>query len=133
MLCRPDVLSDSRAARAEFVEQVRSVGVPVFRITAVFERPEPVASALRARGFVMGEDETAEREARWLRERTRAAKTFGVSEDRSVRVLAFSNLAHTLGTGSLFDRIATELGAVSLVAEHGVGPCGSITSEQVAA
>lgn len=45
VLCRPNVPSDSHAARAVFFEQVRSVGVPVFRITTVFERTEQVASA----------------------------------------------------------------------------------------
>lgn len=46
VLRRPDVLFASQLPRAEFVEQVRSVGVPVFRITIVSERPEQVAPVL---------------------------------------------------------------------------------------
>ena len=55
----------------------------VFRITTVLERLEQVASALRATGFVMGEDEAADREVRRLRERTRAAKTLPQSPGRA--------------------------------------------------
>ena len=133
VLRSPEVLFVSHTARAEYVEQVRASGIPVFRMTTVFEHLEQIASALRVTGFVVGEDEAAEREVRRLRERIRAAGELAAPVGKPARVLAFSNFAHTLGAGSLFDRIVTDLGAVNVAAEQGVGPYGSITSEQVAA
>lgn len=46
VLRRPDVLFASHLPLAEYVEQVRSAGVPVLRITMVLECLEQVASAL---------------------------------------------------------------------------------------
>ena len=59
----------------------------------------------------------------------------GEDEPRAkpARVLAFSNFATTLGAGSLFDRVVSELGAVNVAAEHGIGARGTIANEHVAA
>ena len=129
----PDVLFVSHTARAEYVEQARAIGIPVFRMVTVFDQLDQIASALRVTGYVTGADEAAAREVKRLRERIRAARQLGVPGGEPARVLAFSNFAHTLGAGSLFDRIVTDLGAINVAAEQGVGPYGSITSEQVAA
>ena len=47
-------------------------------------------------------------------------------------MLAFSNLAHTYGRGSLFDHIVTLIGGINVAAEGGLGPYASISGEQVA-
>lgn len=133
VLRNPDVVFVSHTARAEYVEQVRAIGIPVFRMITVFERLEEIASALRVTGYVTGADEAADREVKRLRDRIGAARQLGSPEDEPARVLAFSNFAHTLGAGSLFDSIVKDLGAINVAAEQGVGPYGSITSEQVAA
>lgn len=132
-LRNPDLVFVSHTARAEYVDQVRAIGIPVFRMITVFDRLEQIASALRVTGYVTGADEAAAREVKRLHERIAAARQFGSPEDEPARVLAFSNFAHTLGAGSLFDSIVTDLGAINVAAEQGVGPYGSITSEQVAA
>ena len=93
---------------------------------------DQIASALRVTGYVTGQDESAGREAR-LFERVRAARRRGRTASEPVRVLAFSNFATTLGAGSLFDHVVTELGAVNVAAEHGIGAQGTIANEHVAA
>ena len=133
VLRSPEVLFVSHTARADYVDQARAIGVPVFRMITVFEHLEQIASALRVTGYVTGEDEAAELEVARLFERIRAARQLRKPGTAPARVLAFSNFAHTLGAGSLFDRIVTDLGAVNVAAEQGVGPYGSISSEQVAA
>lgn len=132
-LRNPDVLFVSHTSRAEYIDQARAIGVPVFRMVTVFDRMEQIASALSVTGYVSGADVAAEREVEQLRERIRAARQLANPREDKIRVLAFSNFAQTLGAGSLFDHIVTDLGAINVAAEQGVGPYGSITSEQVAA
>ena len=132
-LSRPDLMLVSHTARADYVELARSIGIPVFRMITAFEDFEQVAAALRIAGYVTGEDASAEQEAAMLLDRIRAARRHARSATRPARVLAFSNFANTLGAGSLFDRIVSELGAVNVAAEQGIGVHGAITSEHVAA
>ena len=130
---RPDLMLVSHTARADYVELTRSIGIPVFRMVTAFEGFQQIASALRVAGYLTGDDEAAEREVARLVERIRAARRRGRAARPAARILAFSNFANTLGAGSLFDRILTELGAVNVAAERGVGAQGTITSEHVAA
>ena len=129
----PDLMLVSHTARADYVDLVRAIGVPVFRMITIFEDFEQIAAALQATGYLTGEDEAAEREVARLRGRIRAARQLRAAGADPVRILAYSNFAQTLGAGSLFDRIVTNLGGINVAAEQGVGLYGSITSEQVAA
>ena len=132
-ISRPDLMFVSHTARADYVELARSIGIPVFRMVTAFEDFEQIALALRTAGYITGEDASAAREAARLFDRIRAARQHALSATEPARILAFSNFANTLGTGSLFDRIVAELGAVNVAAEQGVGAHGAITSEHVAA
>ena len=129
----PDLMLVSHTARADYVDLARAIGVPVFRMITIFEDFEQIAAALQATGYLTGEDEAAKREVARLHERIRAARQLRAAGADPARILAFSNFAQTLGAGSLFDRIVTDLGAINVAAEQGVGQYGSITSEQVAA
>ena len=130
---RPDLILVSQDARAEYVEVARMLGTPVFRMQTIFENFDQIASALETTGFLLGEDLAADREIRRLRERISAATQRRPSEAEPVRILAYSNFGNTYGKGSLFDHILEQLGAINVAAEHGIGPYGSISSEQVAA
>ena len=130
---RPDLILVSQDARAEYVDVARMLGTPVFRMQTIFENFDQIASALETTGFLLGEDGAADREIQRLRERVTAATQRRPSDANPIRVLAFSNFGNTYGEGSLFDHILEQLGAINVAAEHGVGPYGSISSEQVAA
>ena len=130
---RPDLMLVSHTARADYAELTRSIGIPVFRMLTAFEDFDQIASALRVTGYVADEDESAEREAAKLLARVRAARQRGRTAGEPARILAFSNFANTLGAGSLFDRVLTELGAVNVAAERGIGAQGTISNEHVAA
>ena len=129
----PDLILVSQNARAEYVDVARTLGTPVFRMQTIFENFDQIASALETTGFLLGEDIAADREIRRLRERVSAATQRRPSDAEPVRILAFSNFGNTYGKGSLFDHILKRLGAINVAAEHGIGPYGSISSEQVAA
>lgn len=129
----PDLMLVSQDARAEYVDVVRTLGTPVFRMQTVFESFDQIASGLETTGFLLGEDVAADREIRRLRERVSAATKRRPPDAEPVRVLAFSNFGNTYGEGSLFDHILERLGAINVAAEHGIGPYGSISSEHVAA
>ena len=129
----PDLVLVSQDARAEYVDIVRALGTPVFRMRTIFENFDQIASGLETTGYLLGEDAAAEREVRSLRKRVSVAKQRRPPDAHPVRVLAFSNFGNTYGTGSLFDHILEELGAINVAAERGIGPYGSISSEQVAA
>lgn len=129
----PDLALVSHTARADYVEQIQRIGIPTFRMTTVFDSLEQVASALSVTGHLTGEDAAAGREVARLRERIRAARELRIPGADPARVLAFTNFAQTLGAGSLFDAIVTDLGAINVAAEQGVGPYGFISSEQVVA
>ena len=129
---RPDLILVSQDARAEYVDVARMLGTPVFRMQTIFENFDQIANALETTGFLLGEDLAADREIRRLRERIRAATQRRPSDAQPVRILAFSNFGNTYGKGSLFNHILEQLGAINVAAEHGIGPYGSISSEQVA-
>lgn len=130
---RPQLLLVSHAARAEFVELVRSAGTPVFRMLTVAENFEQVEDGLRTVGHLTGEDEAANGVVRRLQERLARARSRRAPAAASPRVLVYSGSAFTMGRGSLMDSMLRDLGAVNIAAERGVGPVGSITSEHVAA
>ena len=130
---RPDLMLVSHPARADYVELTRSIGIPVCHMLTAFENFDQIASALRVTGYLTDEDESAEREAAKLLARVRAARQRGRTAGEPARILAFSNFANTLGAGSLFDRVLTELGAVNVAAERGIGAQGTIANEHVAA
>ena len=129
----PDLILVSQDARAEYVDIARTLGTPVFRMQTIFEDFDQIASGLETAGYLLGEDAAADREIRHLRERIDAAKQRRPPAAAPVRVLAFSNFGSTYGKGSLFDHILEQLGAINVGAERGIGPYGSISSEQVAA
>ncbi len=130
---KPDVMLVSHIARAHYTDLLRALDIPVFRIRTIYSDFDQVISAMQATGHVVGADAAAEREIAALRKRIRDATESRRAHATPPRLLAFSNFAHTLGADSLFDQIVTDLGAVNVAAEQGVGPYGSITSEQVAA
>ncbi len=130
---RPDLLLASHAARADFVEMLRSAGTPVFRVRTVSQNFGEIEDALRKVGQVTGEDETANHAVERLRQRLARARSRRAAGARSPRVLVYSGSTFTMGRGSLVDSMLRELGAVNIAAEKGVGPVGTITNEHVAA
>ena len=130
---RPDLVMLSHSARADFEEIVRAAGIPVFRMSTAFESFDQIAVALRIIGHVTGSDEGAEREIRRMRRRIERAKARKPPDAAPARILPYSSYGSTLGKGSLLDHVIKELGAINVAAEHGIGPFGTISSEQVAA
>lgn len=129
---RPELMLVAKSARADYVELTRAAGIPVFRMITVFERFGQIADGLKTTGYLTGEDAAAAREIKAMRERIARAKARRPAGGKPVRVLAYSSFAYTYGKGSLFDHIVTELGAVNVAAEQGIGPYGAISSEQIA-
>lgn len=129
---RPDLTLVSQWARAEYVDVFRSAGNPVFRMQTNFEDFGGILKGLKTTGYLTGEDLAAERESRCLLDRVDAARMRRPPGAKPARVLAYSSFGNTFGKGSLFDHILSELGAINVASEHGIGPYGSISSEQVA-
>lgn len=130
---RPDLMLLSHRARADFEDVLRHAGIPTFRVRTIFANFDQIASAIAAIGHVTGDDEDAEFEIRRLRERVERAKRRRQPGAQAPRVLPYSTYGSTLGSGSLFDHILTELGAINVASEHGVGQYADISNEQVAA
>lgn len=130
---RPDLTLVAQTALAEYVEITRSAGLPVFRMQTVNENFDQIADGLETTGFLTGKDEQARDEIHRLGTAIDAAKKRKPAVQADLRILAFYNFAHTYGKGSLFDHIVTELGAINIAAEQGIGPYGTISSEHVAA
>jgi len=129
----PDLMLLSDRARADFEDVLRHAGIPTFRFRTVFGDFEEIAQGIAAVGFVTGDDAAAELEVRRLRERVDQAKARRPPGAKAPRVLPYSTYGSTLGQGSLFDHILTELGAINVASEEGLGPYADISSEQVAA
>ena len=130
---RPDLLVVSHTARADFVALARGAGIPTFRLSTVFDDFSQIAAGLETVGRLTGEERAAERVIRRFRERIAAAAARRPAGAPAPRVLVYVAFSGTFGAGSLFDHILTELGAVNVAAERGVGPHGDIGSEQIAA
>lgn len=129
----PDLMLLSHRARADFEDVLRHAGIPTFRVRTIFANFDQIADTIAAVGHVTGDDEDAEFEIRRLRERVERAKRRRQPGAPAPRVLPYSTYGSTLGDGSLFDHILTELGAINVASEHGVGQYAEISNEQVAA
>ncbi|MDE0105126.1 MAG: ABC transporter substrate-binding protein [Bryobacterales bacterium] len=132
-LRRPELMLVSHTSRADYAGLLRAVGVEPFRMMTIFSDLESIADSLEVTGHLSGQNHDARREVARLRERIAAARALRRPGTARIKVLAYSGYSLTYGRGSLFDHIVTDLGAVNLAAERGVGAVGAISSEQVAA
>lgn len=128
----PDLLLVSHTARADLVTVARAAGIPTFRIRTEFDDFEQIIAGLETVGRLTGEERAAERTIAEFRERVAAAVARRPAESRPLRALVYVAMSGTFGAGSLFDHILTQLGAVNVAAEQGIGPHGMISGEQVA-
>ena len=129
---RPDLLLVSHAARADMVAVARAAGIPTFRLRTEFDDFGQIAAGLETIGRLTGEEPAAERVIADFRERAAAAVARRPAGAPPPRVLVYVAMSGTFGAGSLFDHILTELGAVNVAAEQGIGPHGMISGEQIA-
>ena len=129
----PDLMLLAHSAKADFADVLRYASIPTFRVRTVFADFDQVSEAIAAVGAVTGDEAAAEREIRRLRERVERAKRQRPPGATAPRVLPYSTYGSTLGRGSLFDHILTELGAINVAAEQGIGQYADISGEQVAA
>lgn len=129
----PDLMLLAHGAKADLEDVLRRASIPTFRVRTIFADFDQVSEAIAAVGSVTGNEAAAELEIRRLRERVRRAKGRRPPGAKAPRVLPYSTYGSTLGRGSLFDHILTELGAVNVAAEHGIGQYADISGEQVAA
>ncbi len=130
---KPDLVLTSNISRSDFVDLLRAAGVPTFRLHTTVDEFSEIAEGIRTIGYLTGEDAAAAAEIDRMTARIVAAKARAVRGGKPVRVLAYSKSGYTQGVGSLFHSIVSELGAVDLAGEQGVGSFGKIGSEQVAA
>ena len=130
---RPDLLLVSHTARADLVALARAAGIPTFRLLTVFEDFDQIADGLATVGRLTGEEGAAGREIARFRARVAAVVARRPAGAPPLRVLVYVAFSGTFGAGSLFDHVLTELGAVNVAAEQGIGPHGAISGEQIAA
>ena len=129
----PDLMLLANRARADFEDVLRHASIPTFRVRTIFANFDQIAHAIAAVGYLTGDDAAAELQIRRLRERVERAKERRQPGAQAPRVLPYSTYGSTLGHGSLFDHILTELGAINVASEQGIGQYADISSEQVAA
>ena len=129
---RPDLLLVSHAARADMVAVARAAGIPAFRLRTEFDDFAQITAGLETVGRLTGREPAAERVIAEFRERVAAAAARRPPAAPAPRVLVYVAMSGTFGAGSLFDHILTELGAVNVAAEQGIGPHGMISGEQIA-
>ena len=129
----PDLMLLANRARADFEDVLRHARIPTFRVRTIFADFDQIVHAIATIGHLTGDDAAAELEIRRLRERVARAKERRQPGTQAPRVLPYSTYGSTLGHGSLFDHILTELGAINVASEHGIGQYADISSEQVAA
>ena len=130
---RPDLLLVSNTARADFVALARGAGIPTFRLLTESGDFSQIAAGLETVGRLTGGEAAAEQVIRRFRDRVAAAVARRPAGAPPPRVLVYASFSGTFGKGSLFDHVLTELGAVNVAAEHGVGAHGMIGGEQIAA
>ena len=129
---RPDLLLASHAARADLVAVARAAGIPTFRLRTQFDDFAQIAAGLETVGRLTGEERAAGRAIAEFRERVAAAVARRPAAAPPPRVLVYVAMSGTFGAGSLLDHILTQLGAVNVAAEQGIGPHGTISGEQIA-
>ena len=130
---RPDLLLVSHTARADLVDLARAADIPTFRLLTIFADFSQIIDGLETVGRVTGEEAAAARVVARFRQRVTTALARRPAAAQPPRVLVYVGFSGTFGTGSLYDHILTELGAVNVAAEHGIGAHGTISGEQIAA
>lgn len=128
---QPDLLISSHIANPDYLRLIRASGTPVYAMQTTFATLAEIPAAMRLVGELTGEPESAERAAGDFAAALGALRSRIPEQAPRQSVLGFSSYRTAYGTGSLFDDIATSLGAVNVAAEHGLGPWGNIGPEQI--
>lgn len=126
---RPDLVLTDPFTRAETQVLLHRASVPVLRTGPCSSLPE-LRDNLRRIGYSMALDAEVEQ----LIEAMDAALTRVGDRDKAAgpwRLLCLNGLLEAYGQGSLFDALATSVGAINVAAHHGVGPFRRLSDEEV--
>ncbi len=130
---KPDLILVSSLSRPDYVNLVRAVGVPTFRMETGFSSLQQIEEGLRLVGYLTGEDDRAAEKITWLQQQVRAARRRRPADSPKLRVLGFTHFLFSYGKNSLFGDMVEKLGEINVGAEQGLGAHGQIGSEQIAA
>ena len=130
LLANPDLVFTPQSARADVPNLLRRAGVPVYRMFTMFETLASIEDHIRLTGYLTGDGERADAEARRFRGAIDRAAARRRGSKQSPRVLGLGG-TYSYGTKTLFTDILRTLGAENVAATHGLVGYDRATDEQI--
>jgi iron complex transport system substrate-binding protein len=130
LLANPDLVFTPQSARADVPSLLRRAGVPVYRMYTMFETLASIEDHIRLTGYLTGDDERADAEARRFRAAIDRAAARRPRSSQSPRVLGLGG-TYSYGSKTLFTDILRTLGAENVAATHGLVGYDRATDEQI--
>jgi iron complex transport system substrate-binding protein len=127
----PDLVLASSSERSDFAAIVRQAGVPVYRMYTMFTTLAQVEEHIRLTGYLTGEDDQAEVEARRFRAAIDRARAMRPAHARPPRILGLGG-SYSYGAETLFHDIVRTVGGINVGAEHGLKGYDSVNTEFIA-
>lgn len=126
----PDLIFVASYSRAETVELLRSAGAPVFRFSD-FSTVESIKANIRTVAYAVGEEARGQELIAWMERQIESARA-RIVPGRSPRVMSYDPWSGTsAGAGTLFDDMLRLVGAINVVAEHGLTGFPKVSDEQI--
>jgi len=126
----PDLMMVASSSRADYTSLARSSGVPVYRMQTMFQTLDQVEQCIRLTGYLTGNDDAAEKEARRFSEAIDRAKALRPANAPKPRILGLGG-RYSYGRDTLFQDIVTTLGGINVGAENGLEGYDSVSFEQI--
>jgi iron complex transport system substrate-binding protein len=127
----PDLILVSSDGRADYTSLLRSSPIPLYRMQTTFRTLAEVKDAIRLVGYLTGEDARAISELARFEKLIENARALRPANLPAQRILGLGGGTYSYGSGTLFNDIVTQLGAVNVAAEGGLQGFVAVSSEQI--
>jgi iron complex transport system substrate-binding protein len=126
----PDLVFTPAQARSDGPGLLRAAGIPVYRMYTMFQTLASIEAHIRLVGYLTGEEDRAELEARRFHAAIRRAASRKPAASPAPRVMGFGGV-YSYGSDTLLNDILHVLGAENVAATHGFVGYDRVTDEHI--
>ena len=131
----PDLVLVGDDSTPEYISQMRSAGLPVYRMQVTFQTLRQVADSIRLTGYLTGYDESAKAAAEHFEQAVGEAKQKAIASQQrgspAPRVLGLGGMSYCYGKQTLFDDMVKTLGGSNVAADAGLKGFNTLNKEQL--
>lgn len=129
---QPDLIFVDTWAEQNFIKQLRDAGLTVF-VLNVPAGVDQQKEMLKLLGNITDTEAKAEETISWMDEKLKAVsdKLAGLTEDKKLTVVDYSEMGTTSGKGTNFDDLVTHAGLINPVAKEGMEGWPQLSKEMI--